>query len=314
MRPSVRSLHSPHFQRPLTRNSSLAGRTGGRTRGRGFTLIELLVVIAIIAILVALLLPAVQQAREAARRMSCLNNLRQIALALHNYESQHRCFPIGCLECVPPSFPPPPSFGARQLAWSIYILPQIEQKNVYDLFDFNESFRSLDNYVPAGAVISTYLCPSAWQGDRPGSTSGDVNGNGLVDPGDGLAWTDYGGLFGSSHNTPTILPEHEGMLLYDRITRVRDVTDGLSNTLIVGECSGRGNALQAHWANGQNLFDQRFDNPINTTRNNELFSDHPGGCNVAFSDGRARFLSETMDQGILNGLMTRAGGEVLGEF
>lgn len=277
-------------------------------------MIELLVVIAIIAILIALLLPAVQQVRESARRMSCLNNLKQIALAMHNYESQHRCFPIGCLECLPPSFPPPPTFKARQISWNVYILPQLEQGAVFDLFDFNLAFRAAGNQAAASVPLSVFLCPSAWQGERPGPDSGDVNGNGAFDPGDGLAWTDYGGLFGVSHNTPSILPQHEGMMIYDRVVRMRDVTDGLSNTLVVGECSGRGNAQQSHWANGQNLFDQRFDLPINITRDNELFSDHSGGVNVAFADGSARFLGESLDQNTLNGLLTRSGGEVLGEF
>ena len=283
-------------------------------RRRAFSLIELLVVISVIAVLIALLLPAVQQAREAARRISCLNNLKQIALAMHNYESQHRSFPIGCFECIPSSFPPPSTYKARQVSWNVYLLPFLDQGNVYQRFDFDYSFRSLENQSAASTPLSAFLCPSANQADRSGPTSGDVNGNGSFNPGDNLAWTDYGGLFGVSHNTPRILPQHEGMLIYDRIVRMRDVTDGLSNTLIVGECAGRGHALQSHWANGQNLFDQRFDNPINTTRNNELFSDHSGGANVAFADGHAGFLSESINQQTLNGLLTKSGGEILGEF
>ena len=293
---------------------SAARRASLRRNSQAFTLVELLVVIAIIAVLVSLLLPAVQQAREAARRVSCVNNLRQIALALHNYESLHRCFPMGCFECVPPSFPPPKSYRGRQVAWNVYILPQLDQDNVYQLFDFNHSFRAPENLEAAGTSLSVFLCPSAQQGERPGPNSGDVNGNGVTDPGDYLAWTDYGGLFGVSHNTPTIQPEHRGMMVYEKVVRARDVRDGLSNTMIVGECSGRGHFSQSHWANGQNLFDHRFDNPINTTRNNELFSDHPGGINAAFGDGRARFLNESMDQNLLNALLTRAGGEVVGEF
>lgn len=281
---------------------------------RAFSLIELLVTIAVISILIALLLPAVQQARESARRMSCLNNLKQIALALHNYESQHRSFPIGCFECIPASFPPPSTYKARQISWNVYLLPFLEQSAVYQEFDFDHSFRSIENQLSANTPLNVFLCPSAHQTDRPGSTSGDRNANGMFDPGDNLAWTDYGGLFGVSHNTPTILPEHKGILLYDVIVRMRDVTDGLSNTMVVGECTGRGHALQAHWANGQNLFDQRFDNPINITRNNELFSDHSGGVNVTFSDGHAQFISESINQQTLNGLLTKSGGEVLGEF
>ncbi len=137
------------------------------------------------------------------------------------------------------------------------------------------------------------------------------NGDGVHDPGDGLAWTDYGGLFGVSFNTPGILPEHEGVMLYDRAISIAGVRDGLSNTAVIGECTGRGLAFDGQWANGHNLFDQRFDQPVNVTRNNELYADHPDGVNLARGDGGAFFLSESTDQQVLIALLTRAGGEVV---
>lgn len=278
-------------------------------RSAAFTLVELLVVVAVIGILIGLLLPAVQAAREAARKIQCFNNLKQIALAIHNYESSHRSFPLGCVGCRPPSFPPPAGFRYHQNSWNALILPQLEQSGVYALFDFGTSFREASNRRAAGSVLPVFLCPSTATTQRTGPTSGDINGNGVWDRGEDLAWTDYGGLYGVSHNGP-YLPEHEGIMLYDRRVQFRDVTDGTAHTAVIGECTGRDHTAQSEWADGYNLFDQRFDNPINRSQNNELFSDHPAGVNAAFADGHAQSLSSQTDQRVLNALLTKAGHEV----
>jgi len=282
-----------------------------RARRRGFTLIELLVVIAIIAVLVALLLPAVQQAREAARRTQCRNNMRQIGIALHHYESTSRRLPIGCQGCM---FQPIPGFQYKRTSWNTSLLPYLDQQPLFDSYDFGSSFNSPANRFAGGAVLSVYLCPSTASPNRQGDTTGDRNGNGAWDPGDDLAYTDYGGLYGVSFDEPVILPTHEGVMLYERALSVAQIPDGLSNTAAVGECTGRGASAQSEWSDGHNVFDQRFNNRINTTRNNELFSDHVGGAHVVFCDGHVRFLSQSIDQGTLIGLLTRAGGEVLSEF
>ncbi len=283
----------------------------GPPRPRGFTLIELLVVIAIIAVLIAILLPAVQFAREAARRASCLSNMRQIGLALHNYESTYGCFPVGCQECLPPSFPPPPGFKFKRTSWNASLLPFLEQPAVYEQYRFDEPFDVAANLASAGTVLPIFLCPSTATTKRNGATTGDENGNGAWDKGDGLAFTDYGGLYGVSFNTPQILPAHRGMMVYDQAVRMRDVIDGLSNTAAVGECTGRDGSAQSEWANGHNVFDQRFNNGINRSQNNELWSDHPDGCNLVFSDGHAKFVGEHIDQNALNAILTRAGHEVV---
>jgi len=122
---------------------------------RGFTLIELLVVIAIIAILIALLLPAVQQAREAARRASCKNNLRQIGLALHNYESAHRIFPPGVL-----GKSGSPSAGELLHTWQAMILPELEQATLQQTYDFNLRFDDPANAAAVRQTLSVFLCPS----------------------------------------------------------------------------------------------------------------------------------------------------------
>ncbi|MBA3312800.1 MAG: DUF1559 domain-containing protein [Planctomycetaceae bacterium] len=278
---------------------------------RGFTLIELLVVIAVIAVLIALLLPAVQFAREAARRAACLSNMRQIAIGLHNYESTHGCFPIGCQECRPPSFPPPTGFKFKRTSWNASLLPFLEQQPVYDRYRFDEPFDVAVNRDAAGSVLPIFLCPSTATTKRTGPTTGDENGNAVWDKGDDLAFTDYGGLYGVSFNTPQILPEHEGVMLYDRVVRVRDIPDGLSNTAAIGECTGRDGSAQSEWANGHNVFDQRFNNGINRSQNNELWSDHPQGCNLAFADGHGKLVSESIDQNVLNAMLTRSGGEIV---
>lgn len=276
----------------------------------GFTLIELLVVTAMIAVLIALLLPAVQAAREAARRAACANNMRQIAIGLHNYESTHGSFPIGCQGCRPPTFPPPPGFQFKRTSWNTSLLPFLEQTAVADRYRFDEAYNAAANREAAGTVLAVFLCPSTATTERDGPTTGDRNGNGHWDPGDDLAYTDYGGLYGVSFDTPSILPEHEGVMLYDRVIRMRDVTDGLSNTAAIGECTGRGHGSQSEWANGHNVFDQRYNNGINRTRNNEIWSDHPQGAYVAFCDGHMTFLAESIAQDVLIALLTRAGGEI----
>ncbi|MCA9190319.1 MAG: DUF1559 domain-containing protein [Planctomycetales bacterium] len=285
------------------------GLGNSRFRHHAFTLVELLVVIALIGILVALLLPAVNAAREASRRIQCFNNLKQIALALHNYEANHRVFPTGCIGCRPASFPAP-NFQYFRHSWNSLILPQLEQGNVHAAIDFGAAFRDIENLTAGKTVLSVFLCPSTATTQRAGPTSGDINKNGRWDKGEGLAWTDYGGLYGVSYNGAS-LPQHEGIMLYDRPVRFADISDGTSNTAVIGECTGRDHLAQSEWMDGFNLFDQRFNNPINRSQDNELFSDHPYGVNVAFADGHAQSLNSSMDQITLNALLTKAGHEVV---
>lgn len=291
-------------------NQMLASRAGPRLRP-GFTLIELLIVIAIIAVLIALLLPAVQAAREAARRSSCANNMRQIAIGLHNYESAHGSFPIGCQECLP-KFPKPPGYLFKRTSWNASLLPFLDQQAVAGRYRYDLPFHDAANRDAAGTVLPVFLCPSTATTKRTGPTTGDRNGNGAWDPGDDLAYTDYGGLYGVSFDLE-IGPQHEGVMIYDRAVRPRDVSDGLSNTAAIGECTGRDFKAQSEWSDGQNIFDQRHDGRINATQNNELWSDHPDGVQLAFCDGHMRYVSETIDQQVLIAMLTRAGGEVAAE-
>lgn len=261
----------------------------GSIPARGFTLVELLVVIAIIGILIGMLLPAVQQVRAAAQRITCGNNIRQIGLALQNYHSARQTFPPGGVEFRNSRNP-----LARQLAWSAYLLPFIEQNNVHQQIDFNQAFDSPANAVAAASVISTYICPSSLRGSRLSEGRGP---------------SDYGGIFGERINSPNNPPK--GLMVYDKTYSFRDVRDGTSSTLIVAEDS---DFSDGQWINGRNIFDQAF--AINQAPDfeNDIRSRHPQGANGVFADGHVQFLSENMDLYLLGAICSRDGGEVVGSF
>jgi prepilin-type N-terminal cleavage/methylation domain-containing protein/prepilin-type processing-associated H-X9-DG protein len=275
-------------------------------RRRGMTLVELLVVVAVVATLIALLLPAVQGAREAARRIACMNNLRGIGCALYGYESARRSFPPGCLECTTKS-------PRKQIAWNAFLLPFIEEPGAALAFDFTKPFYDVANLRAAGSVVPAFRCPSTRRTRRTGPTSGDVNGNGRWDPGDDLAYTDYGGMYGVAViPTPVSPARYLGVMVYEVSTTARMVSDGLSKTVAVAEDTGRDWRGAAQWANGQNIFDQTRGNPINANQNNEIWSDHPRAAGVLFCDSHVEFLDEAIEQGVLEALLTRAGDEVAG--
>ncbi len=256
---------------------------------RGFTLVELLVVIAIIGILVAMLLPAVQQVRESARRALCLNNLRQIGIALQNHHSSHGEFPVGGT-----SFQTTLNPADTQIAWSAFLLPFIEQGNVHEGIDFQTNFNSVGNSDAAAAIISVYVCPSSRRGFELSSSRGPI---------------DYGGIFGERITSPNDPPK--GLMIYGEALSHSDITDGSSNTLIVAEDS---DFSDGQWINGRNLFDQAF--PINAAPSfeNDIRSNHPGGANGTFADGSCHFFSEDIDLEALAAICTRGGGEINHNF
>jgi len=193
---------------------------------RGFTLIELLVVIAIIAILIALLLPAVQQAREAARRSTCKNQLKQLGLALQNYHETHSAFPIGA------GFVGTDAGGneaGRRAPWTVLVLPYLEKSVLYNQFDFTAQFEAIYSSAPSSTananasatVINSFRCPS--YPDEDGLHS------------------NYFGVMGGNPQTPSWSLSNgramwdNGVLYMNSKTRMRDITDGASNTFIVGE-------------------------------------------------------------------------------
>ena len=260
-----------------------------RSVNAGFTLIELLVVIAIVGLLVALLFPAVSATREASRRMTCTNNLRQIGVALQMYHEKQNRYPIGGIEWRGGGDP-----SRRQLAWSAFLLPYLEQQAIYDQLDLSLAFDSPENAEAAAVVVSVYVCPTSLRGTK------------LVD---GRGPCDYGGIYGERISGPNSPPK--GTMLYDRAVRSTDIRDGLSNTLMVAEDTAWSDG---QWINGRNIFDQAFAINASPDFENDIRSDHPGGANTVFANGTVRFLDEAVALPVLASLCTRAGGEAIEGF
>ena len=211
----------------------------------GFTLVELLVVIAIIGILVGLLLPAVQAAREAARRMQCSNNLKQLGLALHNYESAHKKLPPGRISSTGLDFPVPGSTGIGtngqgSWGWPSFILPFIEQKNLYDSLQVGQDIRlALDDTLRLGLMqqkYSTFRCPSDVAPDLNDQrrVAGFSGTNRNLSTSNYVGWNSgsWGWLEGDTANGGSV---RKGLFTMNKSHKFGDITDGLSNTLAVGE-------------------------------------------------------------------------------
>jgi prepilin-type N-terminal cleavage/methylation domain-containing protein/prepilin-type processing-associated H-X9-DG protein len=291
---------------------------------RGFTLVELLVVIKIIGILIALLLPAVQAAREAARKMQCGNNFKQVGLALHNYHASLGCFPPGMFE------PRLRSNAPGWWSWSTHILPQLEQQAIYDMINFNQPN---DYYTPGKnqdaqmKLVGAYICPSDGAGGELVLSSGDTHTGRNND--EDSRMTDMCGIADSvvcfpndGGYLPRSFSEADGIFAANETCRISDVRDGTSNTLMVGEVTGKGpTAYRGHFWVAWNLITTH--DGINgqlTTPGGAYPSDsqggfwsaglasfHPGGCNFALADGSTHFLSQNIDQKILAALTTRNG-------
>lgn len=324
---------------------------------RGFTLIELLVVIAIIAILIALLLPAVQQAREAARRTQCRNNLKQFGLALHNFHDTYNVFPTGMSDD-----------DNNNWGWGTAILPELDQGPLYNLLvaDTNYFYRvpvnssgylnqtsSIDNVLFDNAegvnadagngaalrVLAAFVCPSDTLPAK------DNNGFGK---------SNYLGNLGTEITTDCTNAANNGPRLTGAIfrsgnnndtwwTKMRDFTDGTSNTALLGEVSVSANVSPSNtgdgnfplWAGGNNNAGcngrtsigghlRIMDNVVNAGgqgvyringgSDQGFGSRHTGGAHFLLCDGSVKFISENIDLTLYRGIGTRAGGETLGEF
>ena len=274
---------------------------------RGFTLVELLVVLAIIGTLVALLLPAVQAARESARKAQCENNLRQIGLALTLHESIHDAFPVGCIGCrFEQPLPGQPSVKQRFISWNLLLLPAVEEAALHEQFRMNLPSYDAVNRPVGGAVLPLFLCPSTPL-DATRSTTGLWKG---------LAFTDYGGVYGVEGTGRDEKDETKrqwlaatslGVMLYEEATPARAIADGLSRTAIVAELATRRQS-GCEWVNGHNVVAQEQSNPINGVGlDDEIGGPHPGGALVVFADAHVEFMKEATEQAVLNAMLTRAG-------
>jgi prepilin-type N-terminal cleavage/methylation domain-containing protein/prepilin-type processing-associated H-X9-DG protein len=300
---------------------------------RAFTLIELLVVIAVIAALIALLLPAVQAAREAARRAQCLNNLKQIGLAMHSYHAAYDTFPPGYISNTRGNVPSGQDTGPGW-GWGVMILGNLEQGPLYDAVNFILLTTDSGSQTIRRASLSVFLCPSNVGGSGPLSIK-DGTGKVLVSD---LAPGQYIAVAGQLE--PEEFPAPNNGIFY-RNSRIglREITDGSSTTLAAGERSQ--NVANATWV-GMIPFGQSCNNPtwpvqdceasnvlilghtgpspdetwVDVPNNKQAGADdfhslHPGGCNFLFGDGSVRFLKETINPQVFSYLATRAGGEVV---
>jgi len=366
----------------VTRNDCL--------RKAGFTLVELLVVIAIIGMLAGLLLPAVQSAREAARRSECVNNLKQIGLALQNYESARRVFPPSCVTEVRlypatgstdgVSWPDDQMVFPSGFGWGVLLLPFLEEAPLYGRFDFKAPCWAIANAAPAASKVSVFLCPSASGGSDgytvqrpvPGPTvSGAGNTGADMSRSDGspirFAHSHYVTNAGVSqpwgrdaNDTPNHtyclnmdLPEPipgapdcviNGPFYPNSHTRIKDVTDGLSNTIFIGERSSilsnntwvgvvpgggiiprmdlypwpsENNAatdmVGCHSGPDPHDHPEVIIHPPNDPfgHTDEMWGEHGDGCNVLFGDGSVRFFTVFTYPNLWVALSTRNSGEVI---
>ena len=305
-------------------------------RRDGFTLVELLVVIAIIGILVSLLLPAVQTAREAARRIQCINNLKQVALAMHNYHDRSRQFPLGYGVLRPGTYGSGSPSGV-EWPWCIRLLADMEHAALFDQvrWDLNPGQGMPEVLRVVGATIPSFLCPTdpgasnKWNGD--GACTGNAR------------WTygriSYGGNFGIGPMEGPVPPRIEGIMGHNSGLRMAQIEDGTSNTAMISElvsgigCTIRGvhsydegpvymhdrspNSVQpdeVRWCGKEDapsapcIVISQQNMVIHTTR-----SAHPGGVNTALCDGSVRFINESQDLPVWHALGTPSGAEVVGD-
>jgi len=309
----------------------------------GFTLIELLVVIAIIAVLIGLLVPAVQKVREAANRMSCTNNLKQMGLSLLHYESTQGAFPPASTAPPGTTTPPPP----YRHGWVAFTLGGIEQENVFKAYTLGANWFDPPNAAAIAIPLKVYHCPSAQFG-RTATSKSSVYGTRTA-----AAW-DYGNV-NVSASAPgyagTANAERRKGVMNDREgSRIADVLDGLSNTLLVSEVANRpqlwvkgrlrtdilaqtsnfpagivapGETTGGVWAEHQKTISVGGASAdgtitlgggpcaINCTNDWEIYAMHPAGANGLFADGSVRLMSANMNIATLAALCSRSGGEVV---
>ncbi len=285
-------------------------------RLRAFTLVELLVVIAIIGTLVGLLLPAVQAAREAARRCSCLNNTTQLGLALHNHEFHTGHFPAGVIN---PDGPIRNEAVGQHLSWTVQVLPYMEQNSLFRMFDQQAGAYAEVNDTLRRSNIEVLRCPSS-----PGPRGGDQSST-------PIGWSSYAGCHNSIEAPIDV--GNDGLLFLNSRIRFDDILDGSSHTLLVSEHVFEDpidgvSPVVLGWPSGTRatLRNTGRIEPISKRRFTGLVEDepaekglltvggfgsyHPGASVVSMADGSTRAISDSINLEVLHALGSRAGGEL----
>jgi prepilin-type N-terminal cleavage/methylation domain-containing protein/prepilin-type processing-associated H-X9-DG protein len=316
-------------------------------RRHGLTLIELLVVIAVVAILIGLLLPAVQKVREAASRLKCANNLKQLGLACHNYHDAHNRFPPGAEGPLTPAFPQ--YLQLKHHGLGSHLLAYLEQPALARDYRRDVSWFDPPNQPVVNAQLPVWQCPSApanrvQDGSLPTITPppsdlfngtaacGDYAGMGVIDA--GLASTNLIDLPGGTRDERG---HFEGAFTINRTRRLADFLDGTSTTILMAECAGRPQLWRGRrqvpnlllsggpwasrnllWGRGATADGTAFFGTcaVNCTNDREVYSFHTGGANVVFADGSVHFLRADIGIRVFAKLVTRDGGEVVsaGDF
>ena len=308
-----------------------------RYRYRGFTLIELLVVIAIIGVLVGLLLPAVQQAREAARRMTCVNNLKQTGLAMHGYYDSNRQLPSGYISPGTSAADPSASETVKGYAWGFVLLPYMEQSSLFDSIDqTGEAVGTSNEAKAAEANLGGYRCPT----DTAPVSFSVNNGSGTVD----LPTSNYVAVLGWN-NVTTEAGQGNGVFFRNSDIQFRDIRDGLSTTICVGERKhihdffdqgpypanstwyaavpgvlrdagmtmmpmmkeGPGSLVLGHVGQSGMMSGKT---PNHTNHIVHFSSSHFGGVAFLLCDGSTHIIRDNIDYQLFKAIGTRAGGEV----
>ncbi len=269
---------------------------------RAFTLIELLVVIAIIGVLIALLLPAVQACRSAARRMNCVSNMMQAAIALENYESSFESLPPGVVNA---SSPISNTKSGYHMGWMVQVLPFLDQKPAFNHTNFAMGVYAPENTSVRSVLIASYLCPADPEARTPSA--------------EGLARSSF---VGCHHSVEApIADTNDGVLYLNSRVRTEDIEDGASQTLLFGEAKTESGTLG--WASGTRATLRNTGTGVNglpplvskanTDPVGGFSSYHAGGSNFAFCDGSVRFLKNTTNSNILGKLANRKDGQLLSD-
>jgi prepilin-type N-terminal cleavage/methylation domain-containing protein/prepilin-type processing-associated H-X9-DG protein len=297
------------------------------TRRRAFTLVELIVVLAILGLLLSLVLPAVQDAREAARRLACTNNLKQLGIALHNYHQAVGALPIGHMQLYDRRYAgpnPPCTARAGEKSILVMVLPYLEQSTLYNSVNSDLTIYGFENRTIFAVGVASFVCPSDTDAGGPrGMDSSQLVGLGLATPGELLKgdFTSYAGCFGSlavvdfpnpanQCAVPGQVWEQANGCFNDRSPmNYSMISDGLSNTILAAERScttlrdDRGPSTKFGWYFSNTLGDTLYTAmlPPNVYRKEEgiikpaaASSFHPGGLNVLMGDGTVRFIKETI--------------------